>query len=207
MSRDLPTGMAAKLAAPKLAPIFLVSLDWPSGAVYAWTGFGDIVWAGQTYVGTGNAGSISEVRESRDGAANGVTLSLSGIPSSELAHSLEDNSQGRAGKVWLGLLTAAGALDGDPYLLFSGFIDVCPSEDSGETCTISVKLEKELIDSRARGRRYTHEDQQIEHPGDLGFEFVAGIADKQIAWGSSTANSGAPAGSGVGSGGGNSELD
>lgn len=208
MSRDLPTGMSGKVSAAKLSPIFLVSLDWPSGMVYAWSGYGDIVWNGNTYVGTGQVGTISEVRESRDGAANGAVLSLSGIPSSEIAHSLEDNSQGRSGKIWLGLLTAAGALDGDPYLLFDGFIDVCPSEDSGDSCTISVKLEKELIDARARGRRYTHEDQQIDYPGDLGFEFVAGLADKQVTWGTATAaSSGATPGSGVGSGGGNSEME
>lgn len=202
MSRDLPTGMAAKLAAPALAPIFLVMLAWPTGTVYAWTGYGDIVWDGHTYVGTGNAGSISEVRETRDGAANGLTLTLDGIASAEIAHALEDDSQGQSGRVWLGLLTAAGALDGDPYLIFDGVIDVCPSEDNGETASISVQLEKELVDSRPRGRRYTHEDQQVDFPGDLGFQYVAGLADKQVTWGNATLYTGPTPGSGTGSGGG-----
>jgi hypothetical protein len=48
---------------------------------------------------------------------------------------------------------------------------------------LAIRVEKELIDSRTRGRRYTHEDQQIEHAGDLGFEYVAGLADKEITWG------------------------
>jgi hypothetical protein len=59
-------------------------------------------------------------------------------------------------------------------------------DDNGTTATISVKLEKEAVDSRTRGRRYTHEDQQIDAPGDLFFEYAAGIADKVFTWGTAT---------------------
>lgn len=199
MSRDLPTGAGAAFAAQVVAPIFLVELQWPSGTVRAWSGFGNIVWDGDTYVGTGTLGTISEVRESREGAANGMVLTLAGVNSAELAHALEDDSQGQPGRVWLGTLAADGTLSHDPYLIFDGIIDVCPTEDSGETATISVHLEKELIDTRTRGRRYTHEDHQLDAAGDLFFEFVAGLAEKDVQWG----NANAPAGGVVpGSGGG-----
>jgi len=186
VSRDLPTGLGAATAAATLSPIFLVELQWPTGTVRAWTGYGDIAWGGNTYTGTGHLGTISEVKESRDGAANGVTLTLAGIPSANISLALADDSQGQPGKVYFGVLSSSGTLAIDPYLIFDGVIDVCPIEDSGDTCSISVQLEKELIDSRARGRRYTHEDQQIDYPGDLGFEYVAGLADKTITWGTAT---------------------
>jgi hypothetical protein len=183
VSRTLPTGLASATSSAALSPIFLVELDWPGGTVYAWSGYGNISWGGHTWVGTGHLGKISAVRESREGAANGVTLSLSGIPSANITLALGGSSQGQPGKVYFGVLSSAGALAIDPYLIFDGVIDVCPIEDDGDRATISVQLEKELIDTRARGRRYTHEDQQIEYPGDLGFEYVAGLADKQITWG------------------------
>lgn len=183
MSRDLPTGMAAAVSAATVAPVFLAQLNWPTGTVYAWTGYGDISWNAQTWVGTGHLGGISDIRESSDGSANGITLSMSGIPSAEIARALEGNSQRQPGKVYFGVLSSAGTFAIDPYLIFDGVIDVCPVEDFGETATISVQLEKELIDMRTRGRRYTHEDQQLDHPGDLGFEYVAGLADKEIMWG------------------------
>jgi hypothetical protein len=32
-------------------------------------------------------------------------------------------------------------------------------------------------------RRFTHEDHQIDHPGDRIFEFVGPIADRVLTWG------------------------
>jgi hypothetical protein len=183
VSRNLPTGMAAAVSAASVAPVFLAHLNWPTGAVRAWTGYGNITWDSQTWVGTGHLGGISDIRESADGSANGVTLSLSGIPSAEIARALEGDSQGRSGKIYFGVLSSSGTFAIDPYLIFDGLIDVCPLDDNGETATISVQLEKELIDMRTRGRRYTHEDQQLDHPGDLGFEYIAGLADKEVKWG------------------------
>lgn len=183
MSRDLPTGLDAAFAAGTVNLVHLVQLNWPSGTVRCWSGYGDISWDSQTWVGTGHLGSISAVRESRDGAANGVTVSLSGVPSTEIARALEGNSMGQPAKIYRGVLDANGTFVIDPYLIFDGVIDVCPIEDDGTTATISVQLEKEFIDTRTRGRRYTHEDQQIDYPGDLGFEYVAGLADKEITWG------------------------
>lgn len=189
MSRDLPTGMAAEFAASTVRLVHLVKLEWPSGTVYAWSGYGNISWDTQTWIGTGHLGTISAVRESSDGSANGVSLTLSGIPSAEIARALEGDSQGMPGKIYRGTLNGSGLFDYDPYLIFDGVIDVCPIEDDGQSASITVQLEKELIDSRTRGRRYTHEDQQIENAGDLGFEYVAGLADKEITWGTAKVRS------------------
>jgi hypothetical protein len=183
MSRDLPTGLGTALTQPTLHPVFLVELQWPTGTVNVWNGYRDLSWDSKTWVGTGHLGGISAVKESRDGAANGIALTLAGIPSSQIALALANNSQGKPAKLWFGEINSAGAFTVAPYLLFDGVIDVCPIEDSGDTATISVQLEKELIDTRARGRRYTHEDQIIDFPADLGFEFVAGLADKPLNWG------------------------
>jgi len=187
MSRGLPTGLGAALEASTLHPVILVRLAWPTGTVYAWNGYRDLSWDGHTWTGTGHLGGISAVKESRDGAANGVTLSLSGIPSANISLALANDSQGQSGKIWFGEINSSGAFTVDPYLLFDGVIDVCPIEDNGETCTISVQLEKELIDTRPRGRRYTHEDQIIDYPTDRGFEYVAGLADKPLNWGGPSA--------------------
>lgn len=208
MSRSLPTGFATLTEAQKFSPIFLVYLDWPDGAVRFWNGYGDLSWDSQTWTGTGHLGTISTIGESKDGRANGVTLSLSGIPSEIVLNALAGDTQGAQGTIWLGALGSDGALESDPLQIFDGVIDICPIEDGGETSTISVQLEKELIDRRLNNRRTTHEDQQIDYPGDLFFEFVAGLADKEVTWGGVTqAGSGtapgavAPSSSGGGSAG------
>ncbi len=72
----------------------------------------------------------------------------------------------------------------DPYLLKRGQLDVAVIDDTGESCKISVSYEDRLVDlQRPRERRYTHEDQQIDYPGDKGFEFVPTLQDMQLQWG------------------------
>jgi hypothetical protein len=54
-----------------------------------------------------------------------------------------------------------------------------------------------MIDlQRPRERRYTHEDQQIDHPGDMGFEYVSQLQELNLAWGKATATVPSSAGGG-----------
>jgi hypothetical protein len=183
MSRTLPTGFATLTEQTVFRPVFLAEIDWPGGMVRFWTGYGNLTWNGHTWTGTGNLGGISPISENRDQRANGLTLSLHGLPSDLVAEVLANDAQGRSGKLYLAGLAADGTLGADPYLIFDGMIDVTPAEDSGKDATISVRLEKELVDRRARSRRSTHEDQQIDYPGDMFFEYVAGLQDKSFNWG------------------------
>lgn len=187
MARDLPTGFSALTEADVFRPVLLVRLDWSSGVVRVWTGYGEIVLDGQTYWGVGDLGGISPIGESGDLGANGCTLTLSGVPSASISDALSNDSQGRSGKVWLASLSSSGAFEADPYLIFDGKIDVTAIDDDGTNSVISVTLEKELIDRRVQSRRSTHEDQQIDYPGDMFFEFVAGLQDKVIPWGNKSA--------------------
>ena len=60
-------------------------------------------------------------------------------------------------------------------------------DEGPETATIALNLENRLIVlDRAKERRYTHEDQQLSFAGDLGFEFVPDLQDKEIIWGKKT---------------------
>lgn len=183
MSRTLPTDYAALTEGAVFRPALLVELDWPSGMVRCWSGLGTISWGGEDYLGVGDLGAFTPIEESTDGRANGVALTLSGIPVANVANALANDAQGRAARLWIAALADDGTLAADPYLIFDGAIDTCTIEYGPETATISVNLEKELIDRRLQQRRYTHEDQQIEYPGDRFFEYVAGLQNKEIAWG------------------------
>jgi hypothetical protein len=116
-----------------------------------------------------------------------VTFSLSGIPSEMISISLSQVEHNRPATVWLGALDlSTGALIADPYQLFTGFTDVPTIEEGGDTSTITLTAENKLIDlDRARTRRYTTEDQQIDDPTDLGFEFVPSLQDATVVWGRS----------------------
>lgn len=184
MARSLTTAFKNSITAVQVTPVLIFYADFPTGAVRCWSGYGDLSWGGNTYTGIGNFGGVDRVDESSDQSAKGITFSLTGIPSSLIAIALADAYQGRTCSLWLGTLDSAGALIADPYLFFSGRMDVMEIEDGGETASIKLTGENRLIDlNRARARRYTHEDQQIEYAGDLGLEYVAGLQDKKIYWG------------------------
>lgn len=75
------------------------------------------------------------------------------------------------------------AVIADPYLAFDGRLDVPVIDDAGDTCTIAISYESRLIDlEKARERRWTHDDQQIDFAGDLGFEYVPGLPDQVLTW-------------------------
>jgi len=185
MSRSLASGLAAALAADRVAPIILVKVNTTGGDVLVWSGQGSVLFAGETYIGVGNFGTISEVLEETDLGANGVTLSLSGIPSAYVAIALDQVQHNRPATIWLGAIALdTGELIADPYQLFSGFTDVPTLEDSATTSTMKITLENKMIDLlKPRTRRYTQEDQKIDHPTDLGFIFVPSIIDQSLVWG------------------------
>ena len=56
--------------------------------------------------------------------------------------------------------------------------------EQAENSTIELKLENRLIAlERSIERRYTDEDQKNLYAGDVGFEFIPDLQDKQITWG------------------------
>lgn len=185
MARDLPTGAAAAFAAAKLYPCYLVEVDWPDGIIYTWNGYHSLSWGGHTWLPVGHFGGISDIKETGDATANGITLTLSGIPSGEIAEAMRNDTQGCSVKVYFGVISSTGFTI-DPYLQWSGFIDASSISDDGTSATVSLACEKDLVDNRSGSRRYTDQDQQIDYPGDLGLQFIAGLQLASFVWGAST---------------------
>lgn len=185
MARDLNASLANAVIDTVVAPAFFFKAEFDSGDVLAWSGYGDITWGGDTYLGIGDFGGVDKVDETSDVRANGCTLTLSGIPSQLLAIALTEPYQGRPCTLFLGALNlTSGAIIGTPYPLISGRMDVMTIEEGADTGTITLTVENRLIELfRTKERRYTHEDQQIDFSGDLGLEYVAGLQEKPINWG------------------------
>jgi len=184
MSRDLTTAFENQLSGSTIEPFFAIKLNFDSGAVRLWTGYGEITVASETYIGGGELLNITPVEETVEIAARGVAMSLNGIDASLVTVALSENYQTRSAKIFLGFLSS-GSVVSDPYLAFDGRMDVMSIDDAGETASISLSAESRLIDlERARERRYTSDDQKLRHPNDTGLDFIAALQDKEIAWGS-----------------------
>ena len=184
MPRQLSAGFAAAVKSGVVQPALMIEGLFDGGALRLWSGVGDLSWNGATWTGAGRLLAIDAVEESAGIVANGAKATLSGIPSDLVALALAEPYQGRVVRVYLALIDASGAIIADPDPLFTGRADVMAITDDGATATIDLSVESRLIDlQRARARRYEHEDQQIDYPGDKFFEYVTTIQDKQVKWG------------------------
>lgn len=205
MSRDLNTEFVDGLQQSVVYPFFAVDLNFESGPLYFWTGYGDLSINGVTYLGVGTLVNISAVEETTEIEAKGAVVTMTGIPSSFLSLALAEPYQGRECKIYFGLwlnnrtiTTQANdtittedlfefATETDTrYLteIFSGELDQMNISEEGNTSTIGVTAENVLIKlERPVVRRFTNEDQKSRFPSDKGLEFVAGLQDKEIFWG------------------------
>jgi len=184
MSRDIGATLAAEIVKPELNPIFLVKIETSGDTVFAWTGIGDLVWNGDTYLGTGIFGSFDKVEEATDGVAAGLQYALSGIPEDVVSAAVGLIRQGKEATLYFATLDNNGKFVGNKIVVHRGATDVPGLEDGADTATIRLSTESKAIDQqRARIRRYTTEDQKIDDPTDVGFEYVEGLQDRRLPWG------------------------
>jgi hypothetical protein len=184
MARDLSTDFKTEIVKDVISPIILAKINTSGGDVRAWTGLGTITFNGEDYIGGGNFIGLSEIIEPSDMSAEGITVSLSGIPSDLLAIALGQVQHGRPASIYLGLLDSSFNLINEPYELFSGFTDITSISEQSKTSTISINIENRLIALEIpKIRRYTDQIQRQTYPNDKGFEFVTGLQEKEFVFG------------------------
>ena len=208
-TRDISTAIQGNLEDDVVYPFFAIQLLFDTAPIYLWTGAGTLVFEGISYIGTGNLLDVSSIEETAEIAVRGATITLSGMNSEVISLALQSPYQGRVCKIYFGMFSKGTLLQEDgAYLLledgskialesqetgltqiFSGYIDEMNIDEGPDFGTIELKVENKLIDlERARVRRYTSGYQKSVYPGDLGFDFVEDLQDKEIVWGRSVRN-------------------
>ena len=188
MSRGLTSAMESAASAEVVRPIYLVKMAFDvtetTDELNLWSGRGDLAYGGDTYTGVGDLLSISQMQETSDMSASGVTVTVTGIKNQFLDVAKDQEYQGSSITIILGAFDSSGSLIPNPEVFFGGFMDTMTIAESGEYSTISISAENKLIAlERSKVRRYTAEDQKIDHPTYKGFEFVTAIVEKEIVWG------------------------
>lgn len=189
MTRQLDANQSAAMAANNVSGVAFVRLDLSTTLRLSTLPYnfpadvGDGSGA-QTWTGTGYLGSINAIGETTDLAAQGVSLTLTGVDAGLVSTVLGEQYQGKPCQIWYCPLNPDnGQLVGVPIRIFAGRIDTMDIE-VGETASITLTAESRLIDFfRPRVSRYTDAEQQARFPGDLGLQYVNSLQDKQIVWG------------------------
>ena len=191
MSRSITTAFKNAIVDQVVRPLLACELEFSTGTLRFWNGYGDLTMtaggSSNTFTGLGDLMNVSAISESDQIEAIGASLSLTGIKSSLISTALSANYTNRNASIFLGLFDTNKSVIADVYTLFKGKMDIMKIDEGPESATIVLNLENRLIAlDRARNRRYTHEDQQLSFSGDLGFEFVPDLQDKEIIWGKKT---------------------
>ena len=191
MSRSITSAFNTAITSKTVQPIVGIELEFSDGTLRMWNGYGNITMtaggSSKTFTGAGDMLGLSEIEESDTLSMSGVTLTLSGIKSSLISTALGANYTNRKGAIYLGLFDTSNNVVADVYTLFKGNMDVLNISEGMETTVIQLKLESRLITfEKPANRMYTFEDQKIDFPNDLGFEFIPDLQDKEIIWGKKT---------------------
>jgi len=200
VDRTLTAGVIAQTEAREYSTAGFVLLDFDTDPVYVWTGTKPMTATlptetSHTYLGIGALGSIDGIMESADRSTNGVKLTMSGIDNDLLANALGQNYQGRAAKVWLAYLDAAGAIIPDPLVFFSGQMDVMNLVDGDTQGAIEMICEsRDALLKRTSESLLTDEEQKRIYPNDRGLEFVMELQNKAVSWGEKGSDAAAGAG-------------
>ena len=209
MSRTLDANITSAITSDNIEPFFAFELAFDTTTLYLYTGVGNITIGGNTYVGVGSILSFDNVEESSDIGAKSVSITLSGVPSSNLSLALSEPYQGREITILFGIRNAnllflasedgefiltqeggvldisSGGLDNDATsTLFVGYIDQMDINEGPEVSTITVRIESKLLElNRSRVLRYTSAVQKSLYSGDKGFDFVDSLQGQTFNWG------------------------
>lgn len=180
-------------------PFLAVDLDFPSGHVRAWTGYGDITIGGNVYSGLGQLGRITFPTERAGLDASRKTFQISGAdvdPALVLEADI-DACFGREVTEYLGFLApSTGLLIDEPEVNWEGRIDSIRRRDGLEP-SIEVNAEHRLLVlDKTSFWRWTDEHQKRFYSSDTGFSFVNPSLLREVVWG------GIRVGGGVSGGGG-----
>jgi hypothetical protein len=189
MPRNLSPAVLAATIAPQKSMALFLELAFSNETLWLWSGIGPATGAGpawdpgatfpygQVFTGMGWMGRIDSVPQTSELTAENITLMLSGIPVELLGDVINSVRLTGTATLWLAFFSN-GVLLPDPLQLWLGALDVPTVTDGADTCSVSITVENALLAlNSASNRRFTTLDQQLDFPGDTGFDYVSAMQD------------------------------
>ena len=181
--RTLDSDLKASAESSTFNYVIFVSLAFPSGTVRVHNSVGTISFGGNDYLGVGAFGSIDAIQETSDLVNSPVKLTLSSITQEIIDAIKTDDIANRDVDIYLGALNADGELQGTPTNWISGYMEHATlSVGAQNGVMIQVQTRAAKLKQR-NNKRFTIEDHQQDHAGDLFFEFLPYVIQAQIQWG------------------------
>mgnify|MGYP001171523349 CR=1 FL=1 len=186
---SMDPALAAALAAARPLYFAWAEIVLPSATLRLLDGSAEVAMRGGTFVGRdpvyGVLDSIKGLSDSIGDSAPGVTLGLIPANDTALAALLDPAVQGSPVSLGIGVLNMATGLPiGEPYVLFTGELDVPTVKwsDNDRRLDWSVVSIGERLFQIEEGRRLSDAFHQKVWPGELGLGFVTDV-ETWVPWG------------------------
>lgn len=189
MPRNLSPAVTGAIADPQKSLAWFLEIVFPNTeTIFAWSGLGPQTPAGPAwdpgstfpygtrFTGVGWLGKISTLPQTAEVTAENMRLTLSGIPTNVLNDAINGVRLSGSATLWLAFLDTNNNVIPDPLQMWQGQTDVPTLNEGADTVTLDMTVENALIAlNLASNRRYTTLDQQLDYPGDAGFDFVTAL--------------------------------
>jgi hypothetical protein len=196
--RSIDAALKAAAQSAEFSYVVFVMLDFPSGVLYAHNGVGTYTFGGNDYIGVGAFGGIDVIEETLSLHSRPINVTLSSITQVIIDAILSDDVFGRDADIYLGATNSDGELLATPDNWYSGHmetVEVFLGEENG----IKIRLQSRASRLPLRNnKRYTLEEHQRDHAGDLLLEFLPSLMDAQVTWGGEQVRTGFENTDGVG---------
>lgn len=166
---------------------FLAEIDTPVyGLTHFWSGAGTLSYNGYSWIGLGLLGAIQGMGETAEVRTTETRYALAGITdNTELHKFLEQPVRGHIAKAWFAVMDEQGQVIPDPIQIDETLLDTATVSTAEDLVSTLILVGTSAIFDfrRPKTLAITHEQQQLDYPGDTGFDRIpTEVADKQISW-------------------------
>jgi hypothetical protein len=170
---------------------YLIDMEWLSGTGYYTSFVTPITANGHVYTALGSVLSVSQLRESENLGLEKLALGISIVDTAMLAYAIGPAAEyrNRAIRIYVQLLNDRWVPVEAPMLRWAGVMDKVRVErkvsaGGGGSGSIDMTCIRAGL-SRFRksvGLRMSHEQQQLEFPGDMGLEYTEALLKEPPVW-------------------------
>ena len=186
MTRTVTASMVTAFGATGGEGAWLVSLAFSGGTEYLTTAPHPIVWGGNTYAAIGGHLEFDPIQETGKLAAQGVGITLDGVDQTTIAALLGQNYIGRDAYIYRVKFSTAGAIIGDPLLVFHGVFNgnwEITESRAENTVRVRTRLMSQLARlAQRRGVRTSVASHSAHYSGDTFFRHMTAAHTTTI-WG------------------------
>ena len=181
MTRPIDSLGIAQIDSGSIRPVIIVKIEAPAGDILITSHTMDVVYGGETYT-YGTLGNISPVSETGT-LESGIAITLSGVDVPTMAAVSSGDFINSPVTVRMLFLDDSWSVSGSGLLLFSGNATGAPVINYGAVSDIAIQCQDKFTAlDRERTERYSDASQQAEYPGDLGMQYAATVASKEVRW-------------------------